>query len=135
MQLANSKSGYGAVAQALHWLTAICVVVAWLLGQFHDAFPKGPPRAFALWAHITLGECVMLFLVARLFWRFADPPPPFLPTPFGRLLEIASRASHYTLYALLLVVPFVGIIVQLKRGNTLPVFGLADASPSPWTPS
>ena len=73
---------------------------------------------------MTLGECVMLFLVARLVWRFADPPPPFLPTPFGRLLEIASRVSHYTLYALLVVVPFVGIIVQLKRGNTLPVFGL-----------
>jgi cytochrome b561 len=131
MQLANSKTGYGAAPQALHWLTAICVIVAWLLGQFHAVFPKGPPRALALWTHFTLGECVMLFLVARLVWRIADPPPPFLPTPFGRLLEIASRVSHYTLYALLVVVPFVGIIVQLKRGNTLPVFGLEIASPWP----
>ena len=131
MQLANSKTGYGAVPQALHWLTAICVIAAWLLGQFHDVFPKGPPRAVALWMHITLGECVMIFLVARLISRIADPPPPFPPTPFGRLLEIASRVSHYTLYALLVVVPFVGIIVQLKRGNTLPMFGLEIASPWP----
>jgi cytochrome b561 len=131
MQLANSKTGYGAVPQALHWLTAICVIVGWLLGQFHDVFPKGPPRGFALWMHITLGECVIIFLVARLIWRIADPPPPLLPTPFGRVLEIASRLSHYMLYALLVVVPFVGIIVQLKRGNALPMFGLEVASPWP----
>jgi cytochrome b561 len=131
MQLANSKTGYGAVPQALHWLTATCVIVAWLLGQFHAVFPKGPPLALALWTHFTLGECVMLFLVARLIWRIADPPPPFLPTPFRRLLEIVSRVSHYTLYVLLVVVPFVGIIAQLKRGNTLPVFGLEIASPWP----
>jgi cytochrome b561 len=47
MQLANSKTGYGPVPQALRWLTAICVIVGWLLGQFHDVFPKGPPRGFA----------------------------------------------------------------------------------------
>jgi cytochrome b561 len=41
MQLANSKLDYGALPQALHWLTAICVVAGWLLGQFGDAFPKG----------------------------------------------------------------------------------------------
>jgi cytochrome b561 len=47
------------------------------------------------------------------------------------LLVIASKLSHYTLYALLVAVPFVGIIVQLKRGNALPIFGLWDVA-SPW---
>jgi cytochrome b561 len=87
MQLKNSPTGYGAVPQALHWVTAICVMVGWLLGQFNDAFPKGPPRALALWTHMTLGELVVLFLVARLVWRFTNPPPPLEPTQFGRLLE------------------------------------------------
>lgn len=131
MQLGNSKFSYGALPQALHWLTAICVIVAWLLGQFIDAFPKGPPRAWALWTHMTLGECVMLFLVVRLVWRIADPPPPLEPTRFGRALAIASKFGHYTLYALLLAVPFLGIIVQLKRGNPLPIFG-AWTFASPW---
>jgi cytochrome b561 len=131
MRLANSKSSYGALPQALHWLTAICVIAGWLLGQFIDAFPKGPPRAWAIWAHITLGECVFLFLIARMVWRIADPPPPFEPTRFGRLVVIASRVSHYALYALLLAVPFLGIIVVLKRGNALPVFGVWNFV-SPW---
>jgi cytochrome b561 len=131
MQLANSKFGYGALPQALHWLTAICVVAGWLLGQFIDAFPKGPPRSAALSAHFALGECVMVFFVARLIWRIADPPPPLEPTRFGRLSEIASRVSHYTLYALLIVVPVLGIIVHLKRGRALPIFGVWSFA-SPW---
>jgi cytochrome b561 len=131
MQWGNSKFGYGALPQALHWLTAICVVVGWLLGQFIDAFPKGPPRAWALWTHITLGECVVLFLIARLVWRMADPPPPLEPTRFGRALKVAAKLGHYTLYALLLAVPCVGIVAQLKRGNPLPVFA-AFSFASPW---
>ena len=70
MQLLNSPARYGAVPQALHWLTAIFVVAGWLLGQFVDVFPKGPPRTFALLTHMTLGECVMVFLVARLDLAF-----------------------------------------------------------------
>jgi cytochrome b561 len=131
VQVGNSKVGYGVLPQALHWLTAICVIAGWLLGQFIDAFPKGPPRAWALWTHITLGECVMLFLIVRLVWRIADRPPPPEPTRFGRLLVIASKLGHYTLYALLSAVPLVGIMVQLKRGNALPVFGAWNFA-SPW---
>ena len=131
MQVGNSKFGYGVLPQALHWLTAICVIAGWLLGQFIDAFPKGPPRAWALWTHITLGECVMLFLIVRLVWRIADRPPPPEHTRFGRLLVIASKLGHYALYALLFAVPLVGIMVQLKRGNALPVFGASNFA-SPW---
>jgi cytochrome b561 len=131
MQWGNSKFGYGALPQALHWLTAICVIVAWLLGQLIDAFPKGPPRVWALWTHMTVGECVMLFLIVRLVWRIADPPPPLERTRFGRALEIASKLSHYAMYALLLAVPCLGIIVRLKHDSSLPIFGAVVASPWP----
>ena len=41
MQLRNSISRYGAIPQAVHWLTALFVVAGWLLGQFGDDLPKG----------------------------------------------------------------------------------------------
>jgi cytochrome b561 len=131
MQLTNSAARYGAIAQTLHWLTAIAVIVAWPLEQFRWAFPKGPPRDLALWTHMTLGQFVIVFLVARLVLRFVNPPPPPEPTTFGRLQEIASRISHYALYLLLIVVPCVGIVVQLKGGHPLPVLGAFDFA-SPW---
>ena len=130
MQLGNSDARYGVIPQTIHWLTVIFIVVGWLLGWFMDDFPKAA-RPVVLLAHMTLGQCVIALLVIRLVWRFADPPPPPEKTKFGRLHEIAAKLSHYALYALLLAVPFVGIIVQLKRGNTLPIFGVWNFT-SPW---
>ncbi|MGB6891150.1 MAG: cytochrome b/b6 domain-containing protein, partial [Xanthobacteraceae bacterium] len=131
MQLANSQARYGAVPQALHWLTALFVICGFLLGQFGDVFPKGPARELGLLVHMTLGQGVLALLLARLLWRQVNPPPPPEATPFGRLIEIAARASHFTLYGLLLVVPLLGVTVQLKRGNQLPIFALWHVQ-SPW---
>jgi cytochrome b561 len=124
MQLTNSPSRYGAVPQSVHWLTAVFVVVGWLIGQFGDVLPKGSARDTGLLVHMGLGQCVIVLLVFRVIWRLANPPPPPEKTPLGRLLEIVAQVSHVTLYALLITVPFLGIIVQLKRAGELPLFGL-----------
>lgn len=130
MQWGNSGSRYGAAPQATHWLTVMFIAIGWLLGWFMDDFPKAA-RPFVLFAHMTLGQFVIALLLIRLVWRFADPPPLPEKTRFGRLLEVAAKLSHYALYVLLLAVPFAGIVVQLKRGNALPIFGLWNFI-SPW---
>ena len=131
MQVINSPSRYGALPQFIHWLTALFVIAGWLLGTFLDDIPKGPARSFGLIAHMTLGQCVFALVVFRLVWRFTNPPPAPEKTRFGRLLEHAAVLNYYVLYALLLAVPFLGVIVQLKRGNPLPIFGLSEVM-SPW---
>ena len=93
MQLRNSTSRYGAIPQAVHWLTALFVICGWLLGQFGDDLPRGPVRDFGFLVHMTLGQCVLALLVIRLIWRFVNPPPPPEVTPFGRLTEIAAKAE------------------------------------------
>ena len=131
MQLTNSKAQYGAVAQVLHWLTALFVICGWLLGTFHDDVPKGPIRTGVLTTHMTLGQLVVVLLIARLAWRMANPPPPPEPTRFGWLQQAAATLTHYVLYGLLVAVPFFGVLVQLKRGRELPLFGVWDIV-SPW---
>jgi cytochrome b561 len=59
-----------------------------------------------------------------------SPPVP-LPTRFGRAGEIAAKLGHVVLYALLLAVPFVGIVALLERGRALPIFGVWHFV-SPW---
>lgn len=127
MQLANSPTRYGTIPQAFHWIAAICVVAAWLLGQFMFVFARASPeRAYAVFTHMMLGQIVLTLLVLRLVWRFANPPPPMERTRFDRLLRVAAKASHYTLYLLLVVTPLAGIAFQLKRAGTLPVFGIFE---------
>jgi cytochrome b561 len=123
MQLINTETRYGALPQALHWATVICVVAGWLLGQFIDDFPKGVVRNWAFATHVALGEFVLVLLAVCLLWRFANRPPALLPTRFGRAGKIAATLGHCALYALLLAVPIVGILAQLKHGNALPIFG------------
>jgi len=132
MQLRNSTERYGIVSQALHWATVLLVIVAWMLGEFDDIFPKGPARAAGLYIHITAGVAVLLILGLRLLWRTGNPPPPPEPTVFGAWLDHLARLAQFALYALLIAAPIFGIILQFARGDALPLFGLAQIA-SPWT--
>lgn len=131
MQFRNSPDGYGAVAQAFHWLTVGLVLVAWTLGTFGDVFPKGAARAASLMVHISAGLTVLAVLLARLMWRLADRPPASESTKLGVWMDRAGRLAHVALYGLLFVVPVSGIVLQFKRGNALPLFGLFEIA-SPW---
>lgn len=131
MRWRNSAEGYGAVPQILHWITVGLVIMAWLLGQFGDSFPKGAARATSLFVHNTAGLAVIGILIVRLLWRLADPPPPIEHTILGSWLDRAGRLTHYVLYALLIAAPITGIVLQFVRGNALPLFGLAEIA-SPW---
>lgn len=132
MRLRNSAEGYGAISQLMHWITVALVILAWFLGQFDDIFPKGAARAASLFVHNSAGLAVIAILVLRLFWRFADPPPPIEHTILGAWLDRVGRLVHYVLYALLIAAPISGIVLQFARGDSLPIFGLTEIV-SPWT--
>ncbi|MCG2643016.1 cytochrome b [Bradyrhizobium sp. GCM10023182] len=135
MQLLNSDKDYGAIAQTLHWLTVVLVILAWMLGIFGDVLQKGESRQTGLAIHIAAGSAILILLVARLIWRSINPPPVSEANEFGAWLarwgDPAAAIAHYTLYALLVAVPVAGIVLQFARGNALPLLGLV-AIPSPW---
>jgi len=133
MALRNSQQAYGAVARFAHWATALFVVLAWLLGQFRDVFPRGAARDASLFVHMSLGLSVILLLILRLVWRAIDPPPPAVQAArFEPWLSYVAKAGHLLLYVLLIATPILGIVLQFARGQALPAFGLFDI-PSPWT--
>ncbi|MGL4285178.1 MAG: cytochrome b [Phreatobacter sp.] len=131
MQIKNSTDRYGAIAQSLHWLTVILLMLAWTLGTFGDVFPRGPARATGQFVHMIAGLAILAVLAARLSWRMVDPPPPPAPTRLGLWAERAAQLTHCALYLLLIAVPIVGIVLQFARGRPVPLFGLAEI-PSPW---
>lgn len=135
MQLFNSTRDYGAVSQALHWLTVLLVALAWTLGIFDDALPKGWPRDAGLFIHISAGLAIFAILAVRVAWRLVDPAPPPEANEFGnwmgQWLDPAARIAHYSLYVLLIAVPVAGVALQFARGDAVPLFGLAEI-PSPW---
>ncbi|QWG14264.1 cytochrome b/b6 domain-containing protein [Bradyrhizobium sediminis] len=136
MQIFNSPTRYGAVAQSLHWLVVVLVILAWVLGVSDDLLPKGPAREAGLYIHITAGLLVIVLTFVRLLWRTVDPSPPAESTEFGDWsfagwMGLGAKLAHFGLYVLLVAAPLVGIAVQFARGNGLPVFGLFEIA-SPW---
>ena len=95
-----------------------------------DAFPKSW-EAGVLFAHMSFGLVVLALLLGRLGWRMASPPPPPLATPLDPWGNVAALAVHVLLYALLLMVPLVGIGLRFTRGQSVPLFGLYEIA-SPW---
>lgn len=59
MRLRNTNADYGAVSQALHWLTVVFVALAWLSGIVGDKLPTAAQKP-GLFVHIFTG---------RPFWR------------------------------------------------------------------
>ncbi len=126
----NTPDGYGAVAKALHWLSAILILGGWLLGQTLDLFPKTMEEGLKL-AHMWSGLGVLTLLAARLAWRRSGPQPDPIPSALDPWLARAAAVGHLALYALLLAVPVAGIVLSFARGEPVSLFGLFEIA-SPW---
>ena len=112
----GTRMRYGAVAQAFHWLTVACVLGAYLTAEGGpESRVYAADRASDLALHETFGVLVLLLLVIRLLWRAIDRVPEEPPMPGWMLL--ASRLTHWLLYALLLVVPATAIFGAWYEGH------------------
>ena len=90
MHLLGTRFRYGAVAQALHWLTAILVVAAYFMGLGGSEERVYSSAAdFTRQTHETLGVAVFAFLSAR---RSERPAGCFSRN--ARLLDVAQRSQN-----------------------------------------
>lgn len=126
----NDANSYGSIAKTLHWLAALCVILAWLLGIFGDDLPKAMEHT-TLFTHMSLGLAVLALFMVRLGWRLGNPPPGPAPSMVGPWSHRVATAAHWLLYALMLAVPLAGIVLEFGRGQPVPVFGLFEIA-SPW---
>ncbi len=131
MRDTEARLRYSGAAQIFHWLSVFLVGTAWILGFLRDEFPKGPPRHTAEFIHVSAGEIILALLLLRLLWRFVSPPPPEEASPLGPWVNLAAKFAHLAIYALLLLVPAVGVATLFAGGEALPLFGLGEIA-SPW---
>ncbi len=117
---------YSPMARAFHWLTVAFVAVMLPLGVYMvergeaTKFDATTNTLYSL--HKLLGFTLLAIVIARLIYRFRQGAPADEPTlePWQKL---ASHATHWGLYALLLAVPLGGWFgVQLYGARD--VFGL-----------
>jgi cytochrome b561 len=126
----DDRTRYDGVSMALHWATAILVVLLYGSAQIWDFWPRGPERAAVVAVHVSFGLLLALAIVLRLLWRLG--PGRRIQAAPGGLIELASKVVHYALYALILVEVVLGITLRWAGPEPLAFFNLFTI-PSPLT--
>jgi cytochrome b561 len=112
---------YGPVAMSLHWIMAALVLFAGVCGLLLDDWPKAT-KLFWINIHVQVGLLILVLLVARIWWRRTHTPPE-LPPEAGEISRRLSNPVHLLIYALMLVIPMVGIVALVWHGRAFD-FGL-----------
>ncbi len=125
---ASAPARYGRAAMAIHWVTALLVIVGFAVGpggseQRVYAAANDTNRAI----HEALGLAVLALTAARLAWRAFTPPPPLESAALWMLR--LSKLMQGLLYALLLAVPVTAIAGAWLEGHALTLGILGNVAP------
>ncbi|MCJ8138920.1 cytochrome b [Falsirhodobacter halotolerans] len=109
---------YRAPARALHWITAVLVLATIAAGllMVRDDAPFGD--ALFLF-HKNVGVVILILVALRLAWRAISPPPP-LTVPLAGV----AKATHWALYATLIVLGVSGYVRVTAGGFPLEIVDL-----------
>jgi cytochrome b561 len=128
MPLFNTAKRYGAVSQAFHWVTAVLVAAAYVLGEGGpESRVYSAARSGDLAWHETLGILVFAVVLARVLWRLVDRAPA--GPPMAMWMEWSARAVHWLLYGLLVAIPATAIIGAYLEGHPVTLLGIGEIGP------
>jgi cytochrome b561 len=111
----------------LHSLMAVLIVGLYLFGLSLESFDKAVRGTYVNF-HALGGVLVFVLLLARLLLR-AKNPPPALPETMGPTFVKFAHLGHYALYALMAVVPLLGLATRFSGGRGIDFFAFQIASP------
>jgi len=119
---------YTFTARVLHWATAFLILVMIPLGVVIANEWGGPAQDSLYDLHRSIGVVVIPLVVLRIFYRWAHPPLP-LPDDIAPMQRLVAHATHWALYALLIVQPIAGWIATSAYRAPIAVFSLFELPP------
>lgn len=111
---------YDRVTIWLHWSIAFAIIVIGTTELLReDLFAKGAFLREALKAfHGPAGTVAFALILVRLVWRSTHPAPA-LPDSMQSWEQIAAKLMHYALYAMMALLPALGIAYTSARGRPI----------------
>ena len=106
---------YTRTAILLHWLIALLIFTAFPLGIYMHDLPFSPDKLKLYSWHKWIGVSIFLLAIVRLTWR-ATHRPPALPEAMAGWEKLAARAVHFSLYALIIIIPLSGWLMSSAKG-------------------
>lgn len=125
MSLKSTPTRYGSVAIAMHWLTALLIVLLFATGLLAAAQIDPAAKVALLRAHIPLGAGVLLLTLFRIVWWFVADKQPALPADQPGWQKFTAKAVHIGLYLVVIVTASSGIATIILSGALPAIIGSA----------
>tara|TARA_Y100000591_G_scaffold277478_1_gene255162 strand:+ start:387 stop:914 length:528 start_codon:yes stop_codon:yes gene_type:complete len=121
MHFTNTVSEYGFISKALHWLSALILIIQIPLGFYLVDLDFGEERITFENIHVILGLIIFYLVIIRLINNTFNPTPKLNPSIFIGQKYIA-KLNHILLYVAILSITVSGILKKLFNGETLVIF-------------
>lgn len=125
MPVKSTPTRYGSVAIAIHWSSALAIILTWMAGFSVANLSANPP---VLVAHIILGTIVLLLTLLRIVWWVLADRHPAPPADDPAWQRVVANTVHVALYVLLILMASSGIVTLLLSG-ALPTILAGGAVP------
>lgn len=132
MPLKDTATGYGWISIALHWLTAVVIVVLLFLGSSIGSL-EGDERREMLNLHTSIAITSYAVLLVRMIWRFWAGHPGPLERQRGFFFRL-GKWTHIAMLVALGLMLVSGPLIAWSLGNAIVVFDWFVV-PSPIEPS
>jgi cytochrome b561 len=118
-------SRYDRLSQVFHWLTAIVVTIAFILGPggFGRMMKQGvdpATRSDIVW-HESLGILILVLTLLRLLWVAVRSPAPQFK--MNGWMHLAGKLMHVALWTLLLALPATALLALGSESHPLTLLG------------
>jgi len=119
---------FGTITQALHWATALLVLIAFIYGPGgSEERIFSSARDLDRHIHETLGLSVLALTTLRILWRPFDRQPE--APHASRWMRTAATAVQAMLYVLLFALPMTAIAGSWLEGHPLTLLGGVEIAP------
>ena len=126
MRTDNSEQRvFDPTTRLMHWLTAALMLLVFVLAFSIDRATSRASHTVFLQLHRSVGITIWALTLVRLTWRHFAKYPDW-PSDMPGTMRIAATASEYTLYALLLAQPILGILQTSAHGDHVDLFFLGQ---------
>jgi len=125
MSLTSSPNRYGGVAIAIHWLTALAIILMLASGLSAGNMTDDAAKLGLLRFHAVTGILVGLLTLFRILWWIAFDRQPNDHPDLSRFQRLASHVVHYGLYVAILVMVSSGIATGALSGGGAQLTGAA----------
>lgn len=128
--LKNTAEYYGSIAKFFHWSVAFLVFSMLCVGFSFNFIDDTTQRNSLIYFHKLTGLGILVLMLLRLLWALASVKP-LLPKDTVKWQRIAEHFVHFSLYALLIVMPVSGWVMSVASGHVPTLAGISLGLPIP----